>query len=168
MRPSMDYVKNITNNKPLVGLELGVREGEHAEIILKGMNLSKLYLVDIWTSYFCEGKEYDYNYLYNFINSKFGTKENVRIIQGNSLIVAECLEDNSLDFVYIDANHQYEAVKEDIKNLFPKVKLGGYICGHDYCEACSGVIKAVSEFLTDNPNYKIFVNDTDWWFKKGE
>jgi len=34
--------------------------------------------------------------------------------------------------VYIDADHSYEAVKNDLNNAFLKVKNGGYIMGHDY------------------------------------
>ena len=54
-------------------------------------------------------------------------------------------KDKSVDIVYIDGLHTYEGVKEDIKNYLPKIKSGGYIAGHDYCDKFSGVIKAVNE-----------------------
>ena len=45
---------------------------------------------------------------------------------------SKMFSDNSLDFVYIDANHSYESVKEDLKVWYPKVTNGGYLFGDDY------------------------------------
>jgi len=53
-------------------------------------------------------------------------------------------KDESLDFVFIDAAHDYQSVKEDIEAWYPKVKEGGVISGHDYPE-WEGVKKAVDE-----------------------
>jgi hypothetical protein len=39
-----------------------------------------------------------------------------------------------LDFIYIDANHAYDFVKEDIECWYPKVKPGGWVMGHDYID----------------------------------
>jgi predicted O-methyltransferase YrrM len=73
-------------------------------------------------------------------------------LQGYSLEVAKTFSDESLDFVFIDATHTYEAVKDDIKTWLPKVKKGGIIAGHDYYDydfpkeaSCPGVRKAVDE-----------------------
>lgn len=52
----------------------------------------------------------------------------------------------SLDYVYIDADHHYEAVRRDIAAWLPKIKPGGLIAGHDFCEYPGfGVIQAVTE-----------------------
>ena len=53
-------------------------------------------------------------------------------IQSTSVEASKQFEDESLDFVFIDAMHTYEAVCEDIDSWFPKVKKGGFIAGHDY------------------------------------
>lgn len=45
---------------------------------------------------------------------------------------SELYEDESLDFVFIDANHTYDAVKADINCWLPKVRSGGILAGHDY------------------------------------
>jgi len=61
-----------------------------------------------------------------------------------SLEAVLMIPDISLDFVFIDAMHTYEAVKEDIRAWFPKIRSGGIVAGHDY--SWDGVKKAVDEF----------------------
>jgi len=64
-----------------------------------------------------------------------------------SVEASKLYEDNSLDFVFIDADHQYESVVEDILSWFPKVKNGGIIGGHDYHLGAPGVIQASRQIL---------------------
>ena len=54
-------------------------------------------------------------------------------------------EDNSLDFVFIDASHKYIDVKEDIINWLPKIRKGGILAGDDF--SWSGVRRALKELL---------------------
>jgi hypothetical protein len=71
-------------------------------------------------------------------------------IRSSSLEAAKTFEDRSLDFVFIDASHEYEDVKNDILAWLPKVKIGGILAGHDYFEDQSyhpGVFKAVTELV---------------------
>lgn len=63
----------------------------------------------------------------------------------DSVTASTRFQDNSLDFVFIDANHHYEFVKKDIEAWYPKVKPGGTIAGHDYIRE---VKQAVDEFFT--------------------
>jgi hypothetical protein len=56
-------------------------------------------------------------------------------------------ENESCDVVFIDMEHTYEAVKNDIDLWLPKVKLGGYLAGHDYSPDWYGVVRAVDEKL---------------------
>jgi hypothetical protein len=67
----------------------------------------------------------------------------------NSIDASGDYEDRSLDFVFIDADHTYSSVKQDIACWFPKVKIGGFIAGHDYnsFKVWPGVCQAVDEFL---------------------
>ena len=90
-------------------------------------------VVDLW-------KENYEEFLEN-INEVPGIIDHIR---GESIRVAELYENESLDFVFIDGNHIYEAVKADINAWFPKIKKGGVLAGHDY--QFPGVRRAVDEF----------------------
>ena len=69
------------------------------------------------------------------------------------------------DFLYIDGNHRYEAVKSDLINYYPRVKKGGIISGHDYeFEGTPDVKKAVDEFFKKPPLKKYA--DHSWLYIK--
>jgi len=72
-------------------------------------------------------------------------------------------EDESFDCIFIDGNHEYEYVKNDIKNYYPKVKKGKWLTGHDYNDpGFPGVDKAVKEFAKEN-NYIIHEMPGNVW-----
>jgi len=72
----------------------------------------------------------------------------VRVIALPSTDAIGLYADESISFLFIDANHDYEHVKEDIKMWLPKIKAGGVIAGHDYTNF-PGVKKAVDELLPE-------------------
>ena len=86
---------------------------------------------------------------------------NLKLIRGYSSREAENFKDSSIDFAFIDANHGYQFVKDDILAWLPKISPNGLIGGHDYSLNWLGVIKAVTEvFGTDS----IDVLDESVWF----
>mmetsp|Transcript_53398 Transcript_53398/g.125593 ORF Transcript_53398/g.125593 Transcript_53398/m.125593 type:complete len:158 (+) Transcript_53398:161-634(+) len=83
--------------------------------------------------------------------NRFGDR--FELIRDFSLSAVEDFDDESLDFVYLDAMHEYEFVKKDLIAWWPKVKVGGLFCGHDYKDgymphANFGVLSAVDEFAS--------------------
>jgi predicted O-methyltransferase YrrM len=56
------------------------------------------------------------------------------------------------DLVYIDANHAYDAVKQDLQLWLPRVRPGGFIAGHDYSESFPDLCRAVQEFFGRAPD----------------
>ena len=75
-------------------------------------------------------------------------KDVITICPMTSKMAVEQFQNNSLDFVFIDAAHEYEAVKKDIELWLPKIKQGGLIAGDDY-QTWPGVKQAVDELLPD-------------------
>jgi predicted O-methyltransferase YrrM len=79
--------------------------------------------------------------------SACGVAELVTPLIGDSTEMAAEFADRSLDFVYIDACHDYRKVRLDIIAWIPKVKPTGIIAGHDYNAEHGGVIRAVDELF---------------------
>jgi predicted O-methyltransferase YrrM len=97
--------------------------------------------------------------LYNeFLKNIEPVKHIINPIRMESVQACKMYADNSLDFVFIDASHEYEDVKKDIENWLPKVKIGGVIAGHDL--SSPGVKKAVIEMTPSalaTPQFDIWV-----------
>ena len=64
-------------------------------------------------------------------------------------ITNEQIKDNSLDAIFIDADHSYNSVKQDLHFWWNKVRIGGWILGDDYNSCHPGTTKAVNEFAKD-------------------
>lgn len=134
-------------------VEVGVWKGQSAcfmavEIINSEKNI-KFDCVDTWdyveTS--SEISKEEFEDLYDiFLQNIEPVKEHINIIKSLSWDGAGNYEDNSLDFVFIDAAHDYESVTKDLNAWFPKIKKGGIIAGHDYYPGL-GVFSAVNEFF---------------------
>ena len=77
-----------------------------------------------------------------------------KTISGQSVDAAAAFADNSLDAVFIDADHEYESTLADINAWRPKVKTGGIIAGHDIVWS-SGVKNAVAECF---PTFRVIGN----------
>jgi len=87
-------------------------------------------------------------------------EDKFEIMVNYSYEAAEYFADNSVDTIFIDAGHSYEAVIKDIASWLPKMKNGSIMSGHDY-NSWEGVKKAVNELL-GTPN-KV---ENDCWFIK--
>lgn len=136
-----------------VGVEVGVERGLFSKIICSHNPRVKLFGVDPWKKEHSDGRyvsRYSQDRINTFIdNANILTKGyNWTPIRKFSVDAAKDFEGESLDFVYIDAAHDYESVVEDIKAWYPKVKMGGIISGHDYADIVGfGVVRAVDEFV---------------------
>ena len=144
-----------------VGAEFGVLVGEFSEI-LYSYGPSRLDLVDLWdfaTPSISGDKDgnngvmYDMRVCYDTVCSKFKDKPNVYISKNYASDYLKCVDDEFYDFVYLDTNHLYEYTILELNRIFPKVKYGGFICGHDFdtSDKCKsvynfGVDRAVYEF----------------------
>lgn len=82
-------------------------------------------------------------------------------IRKSSIEASKLYKDNSLDFVFIDASHEYEDVIDDIKAWLPKIKVGGILAGHDYGRY--SVNKAVKDYFNTK---KYTVSEDCWIYEK--
>jgi len=142
MRWSLRKVNEMFGDKKLIGVEVGVSSGDNLRVIVSKMNIETVFGIDLWDKYHDHGNRDHSRYLYDIYRC-FMFQNNVRIIHLDSVIASKLFRNESLDFVYIDANHSYKYVREDIKAWLPKVKNGGVLCGHDIDH--DDVYKAVDE-----------------------
>lgn len=77
--------------------------------------------------------------------AELGVRSRAKFIRDWITEAVKQVSDNSLDFIFIDADHSYKSVVRDIQDWKPKVKKGGYITGHDWYQ--SPVKRAVTDVL---------------------
>lgn len=134
-----------------VGCEVGVREGDFSQMMLDVIPDLKLYGVDAYIDYKSDkkrGARHDHNKRHAL--KRFEGRD-FTLINKFSVEAAEDIKDGSLDFVYIDANHAYDFVMEDLTVWTPKVRIGGIISGHDYYESSRDKAKkAVDDWVEMN------------------
>jgi len=122
-----------------IGAEVGVQRGDFAKDMLKNIPGLIYYGIDAWTCY--EGYkdiiasrhgQGSFDRLYEDAKNQLAPYPNVNLIRKWSVDAAKDFTDNSLDFVYIDGNHDFAHTTEDIAAWLPKIRVEGMICGHDY------------------------------------
>lgn len=107
------------------------------------------------------------NELYDaFLKNISPVQDYISPIRLASKEAAEKFENESLDFIFIDAGHSYEDVREDLRAWFPKLKNGGFFAGHDYSQAWLGVIEAVNEWAVENDQVISLIEESCWLTKK--
>lgn len=162
-----------------IGAEIGVFGGDLSARLLARPDL-QLIMVDSWEG---EGAAYQKdsgdwhaglsqpkqdNYFAMARNAVGFADGRAEIIRGRSVEAAKTIEDGSLDFVFIDADHSYEGCKADIVAWWPKIKAGGLLSGHDYENEAFpkfGVTRAVHEFVSLGHALDLGENFT-WFVRK--
>ncbi len=146
-----EILMRLPTDRPVVGVEVGVYRGENAFVLLDHRPLLTLCLVDTWKPYKGgadgRGTEADMRYARMRVMTMAGFYgRRAPIVNVASSAARKEFPDASVDFVFVDAQHAYRAVKADIEAWRGAVKPGGWIGGHDYGSVrFPGVKKAVDE-----------------------
>ena len=194
--PMIDYVKKHEGSRPLIGAEVGVFAGEGSLYILNNLNIRLLHLIDPYNL-----SDTTYKDLCRDTLPAAYQKATIKLIPFEKQVKWWVMTSNEaavsisgdLDFVYIDANHDYIHAMTDIVNYSKLVKPGGYVGGHDYVSghACMNgkpiiqdgepmilqVKDAVDEYVLEHgmelhiafeperPEDGAY-DHPDWWFRK--
>ena len=171
-------------DQPIVIAEVGVFHGRLTSHLLAYVpNIKIYYMIDLWAPF-----EADSRYVQSGDGSTLRDVDGVTkafrsankvtefardkriIMAGSSVQMASVLQDESLDMVFIDADHSYEGTMEDLEAWHPKVKPDGHIAGHDYGNPVGKkweVKRAVLEFRkAHNITGELILDDEYTWFMR--
>tara|TARA_B110000503_G_scaffold142564_1_gene239766 strand:+ start:3002 stop:3574 length:573 start_codon:yes stop_codon:yes gene_type:complete len=160
--------------KPAIWVELGSWTGKSAAycaVELYNKNkLKSFHCVDTWDGSIDTNQQemevVKTGALFDtFNNNILPIKDLITTHRAMSWEVAIKFQDNSVDFVYVDADHRYESVMKDLEAWYPKIKLGNYFGGDDYTKGHPGVCKAVQEFFSKK-NIKVKRKGRCWYVQK--
>lgn len=149
-----------------IAVEVGVWRGDYSRSMITKLLPKTFYGIDPYELYegytdkpsvteFADQTNLDMLYgnvvkTFEGFNNDYGPTKSI-LVRDLGAKYASQFADNSIDFVYLDGDHKYEPVKEEIEAWYPKVKIGGILAGHDYTERSHieefGVIPAVDEFI---------------------
>jgi hypothetical protein len=145
------------------GAEIGVQLAQFSAELLEKWHGRRLYSIDPW-HHFTDGSYVDAANVEQARQDRFYQQvcerlapygERSHLLRLTSVAAAAHFREGQLDFAYLDAQHDYLSVREDLSHWYPKVKAGGIIGGHDYINGTwkvageFGVKRAVDEFAKE-------------------
>jgi Methyltransferase domain len=166
-----------------VGVEVGVWKGDLSSLLLQKVKPARLLLVDPWAfdAEYADSlyggasarSQADMDAIWQQVRARFSAEIAqgvVSIQRSTSVEAAGSMADESVDWVYIDGNHTYEFVLEDLRSWYPKVRPGGLVTGDDYGRPGTwwgdGVTKAVMEFVRAEPVVVEAIHDHQFALRK--
>lgn len=116
------------------GAEIGVAKGRHAKLLALANPEATIYCIDPWRVYDGYDEPYTPAMMEEIYTGARNRLRNTRcvIMRQSSMEAVKDFEDESLDFAYIDGNHEFQHVTNDIAEWSKKVREGGIIAGHDF------------------------------------
>jgi hypothetical protein len=166
-----------------VAVEVGTYKGDFAVSMIDQLNPAMFYAVDPLRLFPGMNSRPGYEFVRQSLLDRLADQVKHKMsVRGHALIretsekASQQFEDNSIDVVYLDADHSYTGCSNDIDFWFPKVREGGILAGHDYCNGnvakghVYGVIQAVAQ-LVDEHDFELFVTSErdypSWMIVKG-
>jgi len=163
--------------KNSVGAEIGVWQGQFTNYLIEKVNPKMLHLIDpwVWRKGFKRWKfkgekivdQMVVDKIYKFICNTYGVNSNVTVHRERSEVIYNIFPDEYFDWIYIDGDHSFDSVYNDMKNYYPKVKTGGLIIGDDFRIRGARVRRALEKFTNEN-NIEYKSRTDQYWFRKEE
>jgi len=151
-----------------VGCELGVWHGDHAADLLANVRPRTLHLVDNW----CWPEGLDPHAETARLTERFHSEIAAGQVRIHTMSFARflgSLPDRSVDWIYVDGGHSYADVARDVWQAWPKVRVGGILCGHDFAIRPAvwgtGVCRAVVELVQNRAGTLVALSNEnlgDW------
>jgi hypothetical protein len=160
-------------DKPMKVLEIGVWKGRSSHAILSAMLEgtqpinSKYFAIDNWSK---DSNEDIKEVMHDFFHlcKNFGHSIGIEIYDRSSIEVIPLFPDDYFDLVFLDGDHSYETLIQELKMIYPKVHKFGFILGHDYRILVQDrVVKAVNEFFGSG-NFSVDSKSTIFKHVKGK
>jgi predicted O-methyltransferase YrrM len=142
-----EIIRRMPKNARVV--EIGVDTGKFSRFIIENAAPADLTLIDI-----------DLDRLKEANRAFLAERPEAKIIAGDSSTTVRGLE-GEFDWIYIDADHGYDAVVKDTEAAWPKIKVGGYLIFNDFTAWSPanmmnyGVLRCAIEFLNAHPNWQV-------------
>ena len=143
INPIISHLKTHFSNNSINVIEIGARYGESSKVIVKNLHVDKYIIIDPYTSY----NEYSSDGFNKIMSNDTDdiifnkTKNELESLHNNMVFyrtfstdtnTINAIEDTSIDLIFIDGNHTYKYVLEDLENYYPKLNKNGIICGDDF------------------------------------
>ena len=154
----VELLKSHFKDKKIRGIELGTLNGATLAYVIENCLNVTMIAIDVEP-------------IVEMFRTKTGGYENrVLLLVGKTDVVIKHWRDlgmGKVDFVWVDADHEYRQVKKDIYNYLPLINEGGIIGGHDYhCNRAWGVTQAVNEIFSKDILH--LGKDLTWWVYKND
>jgi hypothetical protein len=172
--------------KGSIGAEIGVHRGDFSAVILASVAPARLHLIDpwhyessptydaAWYGGLAKGGQVEMDDRYESVLTRFAAEieaGTVVVHRAESTSVFASLPDDYFDWVYIDGNHLYEYVRQDLEWSLRKTKVGGLITGDDYRDGGwwdGGVKRAVDEFAASGAARLVDCTNGQYVFERRE
>ena len=163
-------------------IEVGTYQGFFADVMIHRLNPGQFYAVDPLRLFPGMNSNPGHEFGSQQKLDKLAEQVSQKLSNSGHTLIREVSEkaslqfdDNSVDVVYLDADHSYTGCSNDIDFWYPKIRDGGILAGHDYCNGnpqkghVYGVIQAVAQ-LVDEHDLELFVTSDaypSWMVVKG-
>lgn len=147
-------------NKKISILEIGTLAGDYADLLLT-RNPAVLDLLDTYESDDIHNlNRFNKNTHYEYVKDKYKNIQNVNLKRGSSDLILPVLNKKYYDYIYIDADHKYKSINNDLNNAVRLLKDDGIIGFNDYLMSDLknnkyDTVIVVNKFLHDNPNWEV-------------